>query len=115
MTSPFKLNDLPHSRTVTWATLSYTELNRILGNRTILDIVFRDLKLKEIDLGVQLYNEELETVNVNYYDWASNRFGERFCQMYIIGGAKFDSIKDAQGFLHIMEQYYIMYKLKEPA
>lgn len=115
MTSPFKLNDLPDWWSVTWSTLHHAELNRILGNRTILDIVFQDLKLKEINLGVQLYNEELETVNVNYYDWASNRFGERFCQMYIIGGAKFDSIKDAQRFLHVLEQYYIMYKLKAPA
>lgn len=115
MTSPFKLNDLPESWTVTWPTLNYAKLNRILGNHTILDVAFSDLKLKEIDLGVQLYNEELEVVNVNFYDWASKHFDEHFCQMYVIGGAKFDSVKDAERFLHTMEQYYIMYKLKEPA
>lgn len=117
MTTPFKLIELPVGWAVSWSEQLDTSRSRLMPrSEQVLDIIFKELRLREATLGVLLVGGELETIRIDFTEYyQKGSWTLNFLSLYSIAGAIFDTEEQAHQFLQIVEKYHIMNVLKEPA
>lgn len=113
MSNPFKLTDLPNNTwLVTWAENNFAHNAR--QRDKLVDLLFRDIRCREVGLGITLNSGELETLWIsekNYFQRSDMTYGWE--DMYVVGGVVFVQEHEARAFYDLLESRLAWYYLKQ--
>lgn len=109
MTERFVLTDLPdNSWSVSWPGYEYVVVDNPTKAANLLKILFEEVQVEEVMLGVQEYNkpDKFETMRLSWIGWQQNpEAAARYVvDHHIVTGCKFAQEEEARKFKLIMEQ-----------
>lgn len=105
----FVLNDLPDNCwSVTWPGYEYEVVNNPVKAANLLKILFDEVKVNEVMLGVHEYNkpDRFETMHMSAAAWWSDPQGaaKYVVDCHVVVGCKFVEEDEARQFKLIMER-----------
>ena len=109
VTERFVLNDLPDNTwSVSWPGYEYVVVDNPTKAANLLKILFDEVKVTEVQLGVHEYNkpDNFTTMHINEAAWFQDReeIARYVVDCHVVVGCKFATEDEARKFKLIMEQ-----------